>query len=619
MIYCYNLQLKLTNKMKKLLLICLLIPSISFAQKHLEAANVFYDFFKYKEAIEEYELALKEEKTFKNEGYIWEHLALSYLYSFQYNQAARCFSELVKLGDGKASPDAYLNYGIVLKMLGNYEKAKEQFSYHAKLVKDAPYMADINRSLNWAIKNKDSIQSNVFVGLTNLDISGQSLGYCLFDDGIIYSQAKDSSYDKYTPLFDLRYAKVKDSVTFIPSLEYVDEITFPFNEGSPSITADGQTLVFTATAAKLKGEVIRKIGATEVSDEGVSNLKIYLSTLENGKFTNLTDLPFNNKQYNVTHPAISADGNTIIFVSDMPDGYGGLDLYKTTKQADGKWATPINLGDKVNTSENETYPFIYNNKLYFSSKGHAGFGGYDLFVSEVDAQLNPLNTKNMGKPFNSSKDDMALIRINDLSGYFSSNRDNGDGFDKVYYFNENYSKPVAPVLAVLPPKQDSVPAKIIAAATPKPVKSQPVVDKPKPAQKPVVAQAKTTQPATKPKPDVEQLPEHTFYYPLNGVELSATDINTLNAWIKTAKAQPEFRVQIVATADCRGSEEYNLQLSMRRALAIKKYMVQKGISGKRIIVIGLGEQEAAKVCANCEICSEEQHQQQRQVVVQFVD
>jgi len=553
--------------MKKLLFICLFIPSISFAQKHLEAAK----------------------KTFKNEGYIWEHLALSYLYSFQYNQAARCFSELVKLGDGKASPDAYLNYGIVLKMLGNYEKAKEQFSYHAKLVKDAPYMADINRSLNWAIKNKDSIQSNVFVGLTNLDISGQSLGYCLFDDGIIYSQAKDSSYDKYTPLFDLRYAKVKDSVTFVPSLEYVDEISFPFNEGSPSITSDGQTLVFTATAAKIKGEVIRKIGATEVSDEGVSNLKIYLSTLENGKFTNLTDLPFNNKQYNVTHPAISADGNTIIFVSDMPDGYGGLDLYKTTKQ------------------------------VYFSSKGHTGFGGYDLFVAEVDAQLNPFNTKNIGKPFNSSKDDMALIRINDLSGYFSSNRDNGGGYDKVYYFNESFDKSVAPVLAVVPPKHDSLPVKLIAAATPKPTKNESIIVEQKPVQKPVVAQSKTTQAASKPKPDVEQLPEHTFYYPLNGAELTSTDINTLNAWIKTAKSQPEFRIQIAAAADCRGSEEYNLQLSMRRALAVKKYMVQKGISGKRIIVIGLGEQEAAKVCANCETCSEEQHQQQRQVVVQFVD
>lgn len=93
----------------------------------------------------------------------------------------------------------------------------------------------------------------------------------------------------------------------------------------------------------------------------------------------------------------------------MPGGYGGLDIYKCTKLADGRWSSPINLGDRVNTSEHESYPFMLGNDLYFASKGHVGFGGYDLFKCTIGVNSTISVAQNIGKPFNSSKDDVALI------------------------------------------------------------------------------------------------------------------------------------------------------------------------------------------------------------------
>jgi outer membrane protein OmpA-like peptidoglycan-associated protein len=574
-----------------------------FAQESIEKGNAFYDFFQFKEAIKEYEFALKNNRTTKNEAHVLKRLAYSYLYTFQYSKAEVKFNELVLLGDKKASPEVYLDYGNVLKIQGKYDKARDQFNYYNTLMKSDSYSAFLTRSLNWAIKNKDSVRTKTYVGVTNIDVSGQSLGYCFFDNGLIYAHAKDTNYNEFTTLFDLGFITKIDSVTFTKGDDVVSDINFPFNEGSPCLSPDGETLYFTATGAKVKEGEVRKSGSGQTSADGVSNLRLYSSKLDNGKFSTITELSFNDKNYNYIHPTVSADGNTLYFASDMPGGYGALDIYKTTRNADGTWTTPINLGEKVNTTEQEGFPFLIGDKLYFSSKGHVGFGGYDIFVTTIGNNFTLSNPQNLGKPFNSSKDDMAYISDKDgVTGYLSSNRDSDNGIDKVYYFNNNYT-PV-PKKTVLP-KTDTT---LVAIAKVEPTLKKDAV-KAVTTSNNVEENNKTVVTA---KTEKKMVLLQNAYFTFNSSNLPS-DLKSFNEVLTLWQKDKNAVIEIVASTDCRGSEEYNLALSRKRAVNAQKYFTQRGVPANKITAIGVGENTTESNCDDCDKCTEEMHQANRKV------
>jgi outer membrane protein OmpA-like peptidoglycan-associated protein/tetratricopeptide (TPR) repeat protein len=144
---------------------------------------------------------------------------------------------------------------------------------------------------------------------------------------------------------------------------------------------------------------------------------------------------FNNPDHNIGYPSISADGNTLYFASDMPGGYGGYDIYKVHRDENGQWGNPVNLGPTINTAFNDSYPYIAGNVLYFSSYGHPGFGGFDVFYSIIDEDGQYPEPINMGVPVNSSADDFGFIIDDSYSrGFFSSNRPGGNGEDDLYSF-----------------------------------------------------------------------------------------------------------------------------------------------------------------------------------------
>lgn len=612
-----------------------------YAQESLENGNVFYDFFQFKEAIKEYEFALKNNRTTQNEAHILKRLAYSYLYTFQYSSAEAKFKELVLLGDKKANPNVYLDYGNLLKIQGKYNKALDQFNYYNTIKKADSYSSFLLRSLNWAIKNKDSVRAKTFVGVTNVDVSGQSLGYCFFDNGLIYAHAKDTTYNEFTTLFDLAFITKIDSVTFTQGDDVVSDINFPFNEGSPCLSSDGETLYFTATGAKVKEGEVRKSGSGQTSADGLSNLRLYSSKLENGKFSIITELPFNDKNYNHIHPTISSDGNTLYFVSDMPGGYGGLDIYKATRNGDGTWTTPINLGEKVNTTEQEGFPFLLGDKLYFSSKGHLGFGGYDIFVTAISNDVTYSNPQNIGKPYNSSKDDIAYIADKDgMTGYLSSNRDSENGIDKVYYFNSNYIPtpikvyvPLADSLKValakvepalinnqtkqLTVKKDVVKStSLVKNVLPKKDTALVPLAKVEPTLK-KVAVKKVTIKVEEDKSSSDALSGKTFlvtsaYFTFNSSNLPS-DLSSFNEVLAKWNEDKTAKINMIASTDCRGSEAYNLALSNKRAESAKNYFIQKGVPVNKISAIGVGENLKENNCADCNTCNDEMHSTNRKV------
>ncbi|MFN3939995.1 MAG: hypothetical protein ACK4IY_05375, partial [Chitinophagales bacterium] len=168
---------------------------------------------------------------------------------------------------------------------------------------------------------------------------------------------------------------------------------------------------------------------TTANDKSVK-LEMFVAQLADGAFKKEKPFVIGSREYSVGQPCISSDGSVLIFVSDMPGGFGGTDLYFSQRIA-GVWTEPVNLGPVINTKGNEMFPFLSaTGELFFASNWHPGLGGYDIFISQRadGAWTKPLNP---GSPLNSSRDDLSLI-IQDGLGYLSSNRPGGKGSDDIY-------------------------------------------------------------------------------------------------------------------------------------------------------------------------------------------
>ena len=195
-----------------------------------------------------------------------------------------------------------------------------------------------------------------------------------------------------------------------------------YNEGPLSFNRDGDFMAFTQNYYESKK---------------ILKLKIMTSSNVDGKWDDPIHVPFNNPDYSVGHPALNHDATIMYFVSDMPGGYGGTDIYKVSRNEDGTWGRPQNMGDKINTPGNEMFPFIHRDGLlFFSSDGHAGLGGLDVFMAHVNRGVGEI--EHLEAPVNSSADDFSFILSSDqYSGYFSSNREEGNGSDDIYSFTNN--------------------------------------------------------------------------------------------------------------------------------------------------------------------------------------
>ena len=197
-----------------------------------------------------------------------------------------------------------------------------------------------------------------------------------------------------------------------------------FNEGALCFTPNGTRVFFTRNSSKVNKSSKKR------------ELMLFTAIVnKQGKWSKITPSNLNNPAYSIGHPAVSPDGNSLVFASDMPGGQGGTDLYMASIESDGTLGTPINLGPKINTANNELFPW-YNqdNQLFFASNGHPGLGGFDLFVTEIREGKEPFTPMNLQAPINSASDDIAIAFHADMQGYFSSNRRNGN--DDIYRFTQ---------------------------------------------------------------------------------------------------------------------------------------------------------------------------------------
>lgn len=210
---------------------------------------------------------------------------------------------------------------------------------------------------------------------------------------------------------------------------YIKQVNTKFHEG-PLCYNKAESQVYFTRNNLAKGKDRR-------DEKGIQNLKLYHASIDGyGKWNNIKELTINSRDFSVGHPVFSVDEQYLYFVSDMPGGFGGADIYRAEILPDGNLGTPINLGPKVNTEGQEMFPwFSKDGHLFFSSDGQIGLGGLDIFVAEIDKEGNVAGLQHAGKDINSERDDFALIfNRNSKKGYFSSNRDGGKGSDDIYSF-----------------------------------------------------------------------------------------------------------------------------------------------------------------------------------------
>ena len=202
-----------------------------------------------------------------------------------------------------------------------------------------------------------------------------------------------------------------------------------YHEGPMTFTNDGKKVIFTRNNFNN--------GKFKTSVDKINKLKIYIGDDKGaGQWNNIKEVPFNSNEYSTGHPSLTKDNKLMYFVSDMPGGFGGTDLY-VVEYNGGAFGTPVNLGPEINTAGSEMFPFVdERGNLYFSSDGHAGLGDLDIFYAQLSGGSTLKGKiKNMGTPVNSSKDDFGFIADGERKmGYLSSNRKRGGTDDVIYRF-----------------------------------------------------------------------------------------------------------------------------------------------------------------------------------------
>lgn len=326
-----------------------------------------------------------------------------------------------------------------------------------------------------------------------------------------------------------------------------------------------------------------------------------------------------------SQPTISYDGKTLIFASNRPGGIGGVDLYMSTKQENGEWGPAVNLGPTINTPDNELTPFLHSDSqtLYFSSKGHKGLGGYDIFFSKKDEKGNWTKPRNLGKPINTPGDDVSFfVSLDGKTGYYSSDKLNGPGGLDIYTFELYETARPAEVIYVegtVKSSDNKVTAtqievkntvtkevtKIdinqedgtyVAIVTAKDdhiltIKEEGIAFTSKLINKEELGTGKPAQVNLK----TEEIKVGSAYrlndinFATNSYELSDKAKFIIEEFAEFLKANPTLKIAIHGHTDDVGNDNDNLILSDNRAKAVYEYLINLGIQADRMTYKGFGE------------------------------
>lgn len=612
-----------------LLTIFVISAAVNAQNQNTKRADKHFNRLEYVKAIDDYKKLVDKDKA---NTYVYRRLAQSYLNLYKMKQAENYY-ELVVEDDENATADDYFKYAKTLLANEKYNKYQQTMMDFAEMKpKDQrAMMFKQNPDYIKDLKNKEPK-----FDISRLSINSSFSDFGAYENGgkLYFVSARNESRRDYgwndQPTLDIYVAENIAGTFKNPNLLEGD-VNTKFNEGTVALHSDNKTIFFTRNAYE--------DGDYQKNEKGIGQLKIYQAKLVNGEWQDISPLPFTSKDYATANPSLSPDGDYLYFSSNMPGGYGNSDLYKVAINDDGSFGEPQNLGAKVNTEGRENFPFVdKDGHLFFSSDGHLGMGGLDVFYINV-ADVNNDFPKNAGQPVNSSSDDYAFTYIsNKKSGYVSSNRGENPINDNIYkldliepldetmlniYVTDmETNQPIEAAEVAIYDNQDN---NIKTSNTKKDGETQHKVisDMSYDVQvnandyvsdaKNIKAEGESMNITISLEPEIEVIDtitiDNNIFFAFDKAEIKKEAAFELDKIVKTLKENPELRIKITSHTDRRGPESYNQKLSQRRADNTLDYFLEAGIDDARLEAEGKGESELMVKCGSS--CTEEDHRKNR--------
>ena len=618
------------NKIYTILLLIAVSSTMAFAQNSkTKKADQYYDRLQYTDAAEAYQKLLN-----KGEGstYVFTRLGNSYYFINDTKKAETYYKRVVKRKDVAA--ETVYNYAQSLKANGkfaDYNTYMKQFaemkpndSRAVAFMKNPDYLPEIidENAQKYAATNLDALNSKYS------DFGGTVVGSDFY-----FTSARNTSRKKYgwneEPFLDIYMASVVGGTVKGESLLKGD-VNTKYHESTVAITADGKRMYFD------RNDYYN--GKYKKSEEGINELNIYYAENVNGEWKDVKPVPFNDREYSTSHPALSPDGSTLYFTSDRPGGKGQADIYKVSISKDGTFGTPVNLGDNINTEGKEGFPFVDSNgTLYFSSDAHLGMGGLDVFAAAANGDGFG-EVRNLGLGVNSSDDDFAFVYYPATEeGYVSSNRKGGKGSDDIYKIQKMQSCELLALVVdaetgaalsgarvdLFDSKENKLKSQTtdtngkatIAVACNQAHVLQAFMDGYESNAETIAAQRsgeKNVRIALRPIDQIvegEMVKLNPILFDFDKHNIKPQAAFELDKLVELMKKNPDMVIKVEGHTDNRGSDAYNMDLSDRRAKSTVQYVISKGIAKDRISGQGFGESRPAADCGST--CTEAQHQQNR--------
>ncbi|MBB3124969.1 outer membrane protein OmpA-like peptidoglycan-associated protein/tetratricopeptide (TPR) repeat protein [Mesoflavibacter sabulilitoris] len=624
-------------------LILFFVCQFSIAQTKV-ADNFFRD-FNYDNAAELYKEALKKEDSTEH---ILSRLGDCYFNISKVKEAAFWYKKAIDKYPNINSDYVY-KYIQTLRAQKKYEEAIEFVKIFNKNNKKDRRIKDIEK-FNLDTYSELSSTEKVYVEIENLPLNTKYSDFGSFEkDNKLYfysTWVKDSitnekelyelNNEPYLNIFESEITIENNKKVFSNATKLNSEInTKNDHEGLVTITNDGNTMYFTRNNVNKKEK-------RRYNKSGSSNLKLYKATKVDNTWTNIEELPFNNENFDFTAPTLTPDNKTLIFSSNMDSGYGQTDLYKVAINDDGTFGEPINLGPKINTEGNEKFPFVAKDStLYFSSDANINLGLLDIFESNILKTNTDIEVKNLGAPFNSSFDDFCyFIDTEKNTGYFSSNREGGQGGDDIYAFGKLKCEQIVKGLI-----RDELTNDLLSKATVSLInidgkileryqtkedgyyefkidceKTYTILAE-KPIYRPDNIEFETStinQEETeidlslKPLIIDNEIVINPIFFDFDKSNIRPDAAYELENIVAVMREHPKMVIKIESHTDSRGNDSYNMKLSDRRAKSTRDYLFSRGIAKDRIqSAIGYGESQILNRCKNGVKCTDEEHEENR--------
>ena len=598
--------------------------TVSAQNAATKTADKLYNRLEYVDAAKEY---LKLVENDKADGYVYKQLGDTYYNMFNTTEAVKWYARATETTQ---DAETYYRYAQMLKANGKYEEANKQMQKFASAAPNDDRAKAFKANPNYIPTLLDKTK-RYNVNLLDVSSDKSDFGAVLYDTSLYFTSARNTARKSYgwtdEPFLDIYRADYNTDGT-ITNVIGVSSINSKYHEGPLTMSADRNTVYFTSDSFRESSFEKDKANKLKL---GRNNL--FKATKNGDSWGDITSLPFNSKEFSTSNPSLSRDGKTLYFSSDRPGSIGGVDIWKVAINADGTYGEPQNLGNKVNTEGNESFPFIAddNKTLFFASSGRPGLGGLDVF--QID--LTSGEASNLGKPVNSEKDDFAFtFNESKKVGFVSSNRNgNDDIFGAIPVCSVDVLTVVTDAktgailtnatVSILDDKRNVIATEMSNAKGE--VKYNVECDKPYVVQASKDGYEGNTFAVTKSKgPTVKidaaiqpidvivtetEIILKPIFFEYDKSNITQEGAFELDKLVQVMKNNDKLVIMSKSHTDNRGSDKYNLSLSDRRAKSTVQYIISKGIDASRISGKGMGELEPKVDCgANC---TEEQHAQNR--------